>query len=122
MSLLDNPMFNQLQRYMDVTVYRQGLIAANMANVDTPNYKTVDLDFQTALKTAENQMLPESQVQTELSRQVQTVPELLQRPDGNNVSIDREGTLMAQTQLEFSTAVAILREEFHRLQMAIQGQ
>ena len=122
MSLLDNPLLNQLQRYMDVTSFRQSLIAANMANVDTPNYQTVDVDFQSALRAAENQMLPESQVQENLGREVRPVPGLLQRPDGNNVSIDREGTLMAQTQLEFSTAVAILREEFHRIQMAIEGQ
>lgn len=122
MGLLDNPMLLQLQRYMDVASFRQTLIASNMANVDTPGYQTVDIDFQSALRTAENQMLPESKVQDTVARQVQAVPGLLQRPDGNNVSIDREGTLMAQTQLQFSTATAILKEEFHRIQMAIQGQ
>lgn len=122
MSLLDNPLLNQLQRYMDVASFRQSLIASNMANVDTPNYRTVDIDFQSALRAAENQMLPESGVQSAMAAQVHPVSGLLQRPDGNNVSIDREGTLMAQTQLEFNTAVAILKEEFHRVQMAIEGQ
>lgn len=122
MGLLDNPMLLQLQRYMDVAAYRQTLIASNMANVDTPGYRTVDIDFQSALRAAENQMVSESKVQNVVANQVRPVPGLLQRPDGNNVSIDREGTLMAQTQLEFSTAAAILKEEFHRVQMAIEGQ
>ena len=49
------------------------------------------------------------------------VPGLIDRPDGNNVNIDREGLLMAQNQLQFQTEVALLRSEFSRLQMAING-
>lgn len=37
------------ERALDVRVYRQQLIAANIANADTPNYKAVDLDLPQAL-------------------------------------------------------------------------
>jgi flagellar basal-body rod protein FlgB len=44
---------------------------------------------------------------------------LLERPDGNNVSLDRETLLLARTQLGFNTAVQLLRAEFRRLSQAI---
>jgi flagellar basal-body rod protein FlgB len=46
---------------------------------------------------------------------------LMERPDGNNVSVERESLLLAQNQLHFTTAVAFLKAEFHRLTLAING-
>ena len=36
---------------------------------------------------------------------------LMERPDGNNVSVEREGLLLAETQLRFQTGVELLRAE-----------
>lgn len=36
---------DRIERYMDVLSVRQRLVAANIANVDTPGYQTQDLDF-----------------------------------------------------------------------------
>lgn len=113
MSFLDSPMLAQLQSLLSVTAERQGLIASNMANIDTPGYQTRDLDFGQAMADALQGQDP--------AEAVETVPGLVQRPDGNNVSLDRESVLMAQTQLQFSTGAALLREEFNRIQMAING-
>jgi flagellar basal-body rod protein FlgB len=44
---------------------------------------------------------------------------LLERPDGNNVSMDREGLNMAEAQLQFRTGVELLRHEFTRVLDAI---
>jgi len=44
---------------------------------------------------------------------------LLQRPDGNDVSMDREGLLLSETQMHFRIGVQFIRSEFHRLIMAI---
>ena len=52
---------------------------------------------------------------------VREVPGLIERPDGNNVSIDRESLLMAQNQLQFQTEAQLLHSEFNRLQLAING-
>jgi flagellar basal-body rod protein FlgB len=35
-----------LERYMDLLSARQKLVASNIANADTPGYKTQDVDFQ----------------------------------------------------------------------------
>ncbi len=41
-----------VQSALDLRARRQELIAANIANADTPNYKARDIDFQTALRSA----------------------------------------------------------------------
>jgi flagellar basal-body rod protein FlgB len=43
---------------------------------------------------------------------VRDVPGLLSRPDGNNVSVDREGLLLAELQLKYQAATQALRDEF----------
>ncbi|MGH9392566.1 MAG: flagellar basal body rod protein FlgB [Terriglobales bacterium] len=113
MTLFDPQILTGLQSYLDVAARRQSLIASNMANIDTPGYQTQDLDFSQALTAAENGMDP--------ATTQHAVDGLLARPDGNNVNLDRESFLMAQTQLQYSTGISLLRDEFHRLNMAITG-
>ena len=46
---------------------------------------------------------------------------LIARPDGNNVSIDRESLQLAEAQLKFRTGVALLRQEYQRVMDAIHA-
>ena len=116
MSLVTTPLLSVLGHALDLTAQRQELVSQNIANVDTPGYHTRDIDFtrelQRALAGSEEE--PSTPV-------VRDVPGLIERPDGNNVNIDRESLLMAQNQLQFQTEVTLLRSEFNRLQMAING-
>ena len=116
MSLLETPMIGTLARALDLTAQRQTLVSQNIANIDTPGYHTRDLDFRQELQRA---AMEDQQVTSEPF--VREVSGLIERPDGNNVSIDRESLLMAQNQLQFQTEVAVLRSEFNRLQLAITG-
>ncbi|MGH9488400.1 MAG: flagellar basal body rod protein FlgB [Terriglobales bacterium] len=109
----NSSLLNGLESYLDVTATRQTLIASNMANVDTPGYQTRDLNFTQALQAAEAGLDP--------ATAEHTVTGLLARPDGNNVNLDRESFLMAQTQLQYETGIALLRDEFNRLNLAING-
>ncbi len=118
MSLLDTPLIPTLSRALDLTAQRQTLVSQNIANIDTPGYHTRDLDFRQELQRA----LPPATIRTR--RRVPFVREvqgLIERPDGNNVSIDRESLLMAQNQLQFQTEAQLLHSEFNRLQLAING-
>jgi len=116
MSLFSTPMISLLRRDLDLTAQRQTLVSQNVANVDTPGYRTRDIDFQQELQRA---LLPGEGGESSLvSREV---PGLIARPDGNNVNIDRESLLMAWNQLQFQTETALLRSEFNRLQSAING-
>lgn len=114
MSMIDTPMTEALSRFLDVNVFRHGLITSNLANVDTPGYRARDIDFRGELERASSHF--ELAGYSPLSRPVLG---LMERPDGNNVSVEREGLLLAETQLRFQTGVELLRAEFRRLSSAI---
>ncbi|HXX44745.1 MAG TPA: flagellar basal body protein [Candidatus Acidoferrales bacterium] len=114
MSWLDSPQDNLLARYLDLTATRQALITSNIANVDTPGYRTRDIDFHGELMRA---IQNGGEVTTEPA--VREVQGLNARPDGNNVSIDRESMLLAEVQLQFSAAEQLLKSDFKTLSMAI---
>ncbi|HZU31591.1 MAG TPA: flagellar basal body protein [Candidatus Angelobacter sp.] len=114
MSGIDTKRIELLEHFLDLATHRQGLIASNISNIDTPGFRTKDLDFkqeiQKILQTPENNPSPLAQ----------EVKGLMERPDGNNVNLDREGLLLAQTQLQFHMGIQLIKEEFHRVQMAIE--
>ena len=113
MSWLD-PVTNQLEGYLKLTTLRENLVASNVANIDTPHYKTVDINFEGALREAAQGI-----AQATEDPQVHQVQGLVERPDGNNVSLDRETMLLAETQLQYRAGVALLKEDFQTVQMAI---
>ena len=47
-----DPLAGKLEYYMDLLSARQKLVASNIANADTPGYKTKDIDFQTEFANA----------------------------------------------------------------------
>jgi flagellar basal-body rod protein FlgB len=49
-----------------------------------------------------------------------TVEGLPERPDGNNVNVDRESMLLSETQLQYQMGVQLIKDEFHRLLTAIK--
>jgi flagellar basal-body rod protein FlgB len=118
MSWLNSSQLSLLERSLDLNAMRQTLVSTNLANVDTPGYHTRDLDFHGELHRAMN-----GEDTSVTSPFVMPVRGLIARPDGNNVSVDRESLLLAEVQLQFKAATAILRAQFAQLQTAIkEGQ
>lgn len=110
---MDTPVTAALTHFLDTTTKRQALISGNIANADTPGYKTLDFDFQRVLSSS----LEDGEIGAQSV--AQQVAGLIERPDGNNVSLDREGLLLAQTQLQFSTGIQLLRSQFQQMSIAI---
>ena len=118
MSWLNSPQLYLLERYLDVSSMRQTLVSTNLANIDTPGYHTRDVDFRGELVRAMN-----GEDLGLTSPFVLPVRGLVERPDGNNVSADRESLLLAEVQLQYKTATSVLRAEFAQLSTAIrEGQ
>ena len=114
MSMMETPDMNLLERYLNLTAFRQELVASNLANVDTPGYRTVDINFRAEMARAMSEPAG-APIQPEVIQ----VPGLEQRPDGNNVSVDRETMLLGQTQLQFQAAAQLWRSEISSLIMAV---
>jgi len=103
-----------LERYLDLTSKRHQLLVSNMANVDTPGYQTRDIDFRGELRRA---MSNEGMQMTPVARSVRG---LLERPDGNNVDLDREGLMVSEAQMQYRVGIQLLKTEFRRLMTAIK--
>jgi len=107
------PMLHLLEGFLGVVSARHQLVVSNMANIDTPGYHTQDIDFHSELRRAMDTNGPG------LAPVVHSVPGLMQRPDGNDVNLDREGLLLAETQMQYQIGVQVMKSEFHRLLSAI---
>lgn len=94
---------------MDLLSTRQKLIASNIANADTPGYKTRDLDFESELRNLMGGGAP----------RVTEAAGLQAHNDGNNVSLDRESRLLSETALRFSVASQLMRGQLRSLKSAI---
>jgi flagellar basal-body rod protein FlgB len=112
--MLDTPGIRLLSRFLDVNVFRHSLITSNLANIDTPGFRTRDLNFRLELERAQGPLQYAA-----FSPAVRPVAGLTERPDGNNVSLERESLLLAETQMRFTAGVQLLRAEFRRLASAI---
>ncbi|WP_348261246.1 flagellar basal body rod protein FlgB [Telmatobacter sp. DSM 110680] len=114
---IETRLSDQLSRYLDLAVSETKATAANMANIDTPGYRTQGFDFDAEMRKA----LKASDTEKELPLHIRAVDGLVSRPDGNNVSMDREGLKMAEAQLKFKTGVALMRLENQRVMDAIHA-
>lgn len=126
-----NPLLTLADQAMGLAVRRQGLIASNLANLDTPGYRTQDLDFEQALKSAQGQgqgqPLPMSRTHSQhLSAAgggavaiVHPGRPTAERNDGNDVNLDRESMLLARTQSTYQVAALFAQGEIRKLRQAI---
>jgi flagellar basal-body rod protein FlgB len=104
-----DPVSGQLEKYMDLLSARQHLVAANIANADTPGYRARDIDFQNELQSAISG--PPREVE---------VADLPVKNDGNNVSLDRESRMLAENALRFQVASGLLRTKIQNIRSAIK--
>ena len=100
---------------MNLLSVRQKLVASNIANTDTPGYRTKDIDFRAEflqqLDGAECGSTPPQTIEPD---------GLPVKADGNNVSLDRESRLLAENAMRFQVAASLARSELHTIQSAIE--
>lgn len=104
---------DNIERYMDLLSARQKLVTSNIANADTPGYKTQDISFQSELQGMLDGGSPRP-------TQVTGLPT---KNDGNNVDLDREARLLAENAMRFSVASNLMRSQIQTVKEAIkEGQ
>ena len=108
-----NPIAARLEHYMDLLSSRQRLVAGNIANADTPGYKTRDLDFNFEFMSAMNNAASPAPSIVEVAG-------LKVKQDGNNVSVDREARLLAENAIRFALASNLMKAEIRQVRAAIQ--
>jgi len=111
-------MGEQIGRYLDLANSEIRLTTANMANIDTPGYSAVGMDFEAEMREALDGV---DRGRPARPVRVSEVDGLVARPDGNDVSMDRESLKLAEAQLKFKVGVALLRENNQMVMDAIHA-
>lgn len=120
---------NVLNKAASASWTKNEVIANNLANVDTPDYKRKDLDFESLLSEA----LSDTSVHTKnLDKKVGNInlsslnPDvyteystLSYRYDGNNVDIDTEQAYLADNQIKYYALLDSMTHEFNRLKTVL---
>jgi flagellar basal-body rod protein FlgB len=129
------PLIDVLGKFLDLTSTQFKLTSSNVANIDTPNYRTMGIDFASEFSAAASRVLSARQdgsdgepadasgsILSSRTPTIEPVDGLLERPDGNNVSMDREGLNLAKEQLDYKTGIELLQEQLAVIRSAIQAQ
>ena len=115
---IETRLSDQIARYLDLATSEAKLTAANMANIDTPGYRALGMDFGTEMQRALKDIEGGSTAQPV---RVKEVDGLIARPDGNDVSMDRESLNLAEAQLKFKAGTTLLHGEYQRIMDAIHA-
>jgi flagellar basal-body rod protein FlgB len=131
-ALIHDPTVEAMGRFMTRLSARQQVVSSNIANIDTPGYKTRDVSFYLTMQEilsgseparstgrADRAPLP---VWSAISAEPEAfeVGGLTSRPDRNNVDIDREMLKLSETSFAYTMATQLLRARFRLISSAIQ--
>ena len=126
-----------LHRGMDVTVLRRSVIANNIANADTPNFKRSTINFESELQRALDSEKPSGRLPAALtdeqhipfSRSVdyrtvkpKKVLDYLTQSDnnGNNVDLEEEMMMELQNQLRYEIMTRSVADQFSRVNIVLR--
>lgn len=133
MELLSSPVFVGLKKGLDAESMRQRIIANNIANVNTPNFKKSTIQFESLLKkalgrdsikllTTDPRHYGAASPLAELRPEIQVNRMTSMSEDGNNVDIDEEMTNLAANSIEYQATVNELSERISLLSYVITGK
>jgi flagellar basal-body rod protein FlgB len=120
--LFSGTQYQTAKKLLDAAALRHAALASNIANAETPGYKRVDLDksFEAELKNAvkgKDTTQALSQVTPRLSEDANAAAV---RPDGNNVSIDKELMEANRNTVEYQFLTQYLSSNIQSIRAAIQ--
>lgn len=118
-----------LEKALDYSSVKQNVIAHNIANADTPNYKAKDVQFNAYLhdalekriqaKRTDERHIPFQSRDPQI--QITTRKNLRYHHNGNSVDIDYEMAELAKNQIYYQTMTDILSGKLRTLQTVIRG-
>lgn len=122
-ALFNQPNYLAANKALDAVVLREGAIANNIANLETPGYKRVDLapSFQSELERATAAGDPQSisSLNPSLAVDANATASSL---DGNTVHLENELMQMNQNSMTHSLETQLISGTLAKLQMAITGK
>jgi flagellar basal-body rod protein FlgB len=122
MRVLFDPTSQLLSRMIEGTALRHRVLAANLANAETPGYQAQDVAFSVALENAQRQGPMPGAPAVRVDPTVTADPEATVRRDGNTVDLDREMVKLAQNTQWHNAMLQILAGRFALMKSAIRDR
>lgn len=111
--------FQSLGLAIEFARENHAVIGQNLANVNTPGYKTAELSFENLLSQIEAGVSAEEMGNAEF--EIRNPEGLPARNDGNNVDMDREIANLKKNAMVYQTLTQLLGSKMGMLQRAISG-
>jgi len=121
-ALFNQPDYLAAKKQLDAIALREDAIASNIANLETPGYKRLDVapafnsELQRACAEGDSQQIAALQPQLAVDPNATPVS-----PDGNTVSLENELLEMNKNSLANTLETQLITTDFYRLRMAITG-
>ena len=113
-----DPLFGISGNALQLRSQRMALLASNIANAATPNYKARDFDFQKALASAQTGNSADDAANKAVGYRMPLETSL----DGNTVELSTEQTLFAENAVQYRTTLAFLQGRIGTVMSAIKGE
>jgi flagellar basal-body rod protein FlgB len=128
LDLFHDPTLDAMGAYMSRLTQRYQVVASNLANIETPGYRTKDVSFHATMQEllsdsmdlrADRPEHKEKWIPGAPRAQVFEVQGLNSRPDQNNVDLDREMMKISETTFGYSLITQLLRGKFRTIGLSI---
>ena len=129
-----NKTITLLERSLDLRSLNHRVLASNIANMDTPNYKAFELVVAEEMnryaepnpkipfvRTHANHLPGNTQPSNPVTLKTAKAPEFSLRGDGNTVDIERTMGNLAENTLLYNTAIQLINKKFSGLINVIKG-
>ena len=124
---------NWLEKGLDVSWLKNAVISNNIANAETPGFKSSSVDFEDQFRAAlsddgfnakrtNDKHIEFSDTTINMDTLVSTDRSTTLTEDGNNVDLDYENAELARNTIYYSTLTEQISGEFRRLNIAINGE
>ena len=123
-----------LQQNLNISSFQHKVLTANIANIDTPNYKAFEVVMEDALKrndtsagkielvrTSPRHIYGRHQSSTGVRIKESDPPAFNLRADGNTVDLDKTMGKLSENTIRYRTAAQIIKRKFSGLRNAIHG-
>ena len=135
--IFDSVPGNLLEKALKGSSLRHKVISNNIANINTPGYKRMEVSFESELaaaaatnaasertsaamtRTHDKHLLPTSEPIA--SSRIRTIDATSMRTDGNNVDVDAEMAAMTKNQIYYSAIVQRINGYYTNIKSAIKG-
>ncbi|MCI1965308.1 MAG: flagellar basal body rod protein FlgB [Oscillospiraceae bacterium] len=124
MNWIDSVTTSLLDKNLDGLWARQQAVTDNIANFETPGYKTKTVSFENQLRAqiAQDGTTGEKIVGIEgVQPSVTEAKDEMFRADGNGVDLEQQNIELARTQLNYYYSISEIADAFARLKTAIKG-